>query len=178
MKDIKGYEGLYAITEDGQIWSYKSKKFLIPNYDANGYLKINLFKDRKNKSCTIHRLVAETYIPNPNNLSQVNHKDENKTNNHINNLEWCDAKYNMNYGTRTQRASETNRGQKRSEETKKNISEARKNKGNKPVKCIETDIVYISTVSANRETGIDNSCISKCCKGQRKTAGSYHWQYA
>lgn len=178
MKDIKGYKGLYAITEDGQIWSYKSKKFLIPNYDANGYLKINLFKDRKKKSCTIHRLVAETYIPNPNNLSQVNHKDENKTNNHINNLEWCDAKYNMNYGTRTQRASETNRGQKRSEETKKNISKARKNKGNKPVKCIETDIVYISTVSANRETGIDNSSISKCCKGKRKTAGGYHWQYA
>ena len=99
MKDIKGYEGLYGITSCGKVWSYYSKKFLKPKDNGNGYLQVILYKDKEKKSCYVHRLVADAYIPNTENLPQINHRDENKTNNCLQNLEWCDAKYNINYGT-------------------------------------------------------------------------------
>ena len=103
MKDIKGYEGLYAITPEGDVYSYKRKKFLKPGVNGIGYLYVSLCKDGKIKHYGVHRLVAEAYIPNPDNLPQINHKDENKENNCLQNLEWCDAKYNINYGTRNEK---------------------------------------------------------------------------
>ena len=88
MKDIKGYEGLYAITPEGEVYSYKSKKFLTPYNSGNGYLKVQLFKDNEKKQYYIHRLVAEAYIPNMDNLPQVDHIDNDKTHNYVNNLQW------------------------------------------------------------------------------------------
>lgn len=105
MKDIKGYEGIYAITSCGRVWSYKSKRFLKPRDNGKGYLFVDLFKDGVHKQHYIHRLVAEAYIPNIENLPQVNHKDENKANNCLQNLEWCDASYNTNYGTGIERSA-------------------------------------------------------------------------
>jgi hypothetical protein len=99
MRDIPGFEGKYAITSCGKVWSHKRKRFLKPQMNEKGYLRIQLH----GKYYRIHRLVAMAYLPNPNNLPQVNHKDENKQNNCLNNLEWCDAKYNNNYGTKIQR---------------------------------------------------------------------------
>lgn len=88
MKDIKGYEGIYAITSCGKVWSYRSKKFLKPRKDKDGYLRINLKLNGSEKTVCIHRLVAETYIPNPDNLPTVDHIDFDRTNNSINNLRW------------------------------------------------------------------------------------------
>ena len=105
MRDIPGYENLYAATEDGRIWSYRAKRFLKPFDNGYGYLKASLYKDGKRKIYFLHRLIAETYLPNQDNLPQVNHKDEDKTNNALSNLEYCDAKYNINFGTRTERAA-------------------------------------------------------------------------
>lgn len=105
MKDIVGYEGLYAITSCGKVWSYKSKRFIIPHPNTQGYLRIKLYKDGYYITYSIHRLVAEAYIPNPENKAQVNHKDENKANNCVNNLEWVTTKENANYGTRNKRIS-------------------------------------------------------------------------
>ena len=156
MKDIKGYEGLYAITSCGKVWSYRSKRFLNPSKQSTGYLAVSLCKDGTRKSYTIHRLVAEVYLPNPNNLPQVNHKDENKTHNYINNLEWCDSTYNINYGTRNKR-----------------VGRAR----GKTVICVETNIIYYSPAEVEQTLGIDASSIHKCCKGKRHTAGGYHWRY-
>ena len=96
MKDIPNYEGLYAATEDGHIWSYKSKKFLKEETN-NGYKRVSLFKDGAYKHYRVHRLIAETFIPNPNGLPQVNHIDEDRSNNCVNNLEWCTQQYNNDY---------------------------------------------------------------------------------
>ena len=156
MKDIKGYEGLYAITSCGKVWSYRSKKFLKP-IEKNGYLSINLYKEGKVKQCNIHRLVAEAYIPNPDNKPQVNHKNEVKTDNYINNLEWATVKENLNYGTRNERANKT-----------KSI----------PVYCAELDRVFDGASTAQREIGVWNANIIACCRGKRNTAGGYHWCYA
>ena len=157
MKDIVGYDGLYAITRDGQVWSYKRKKFLKPGLTKDGYHRVSLCKNGKGKNYLIHRLVAEAYIPNPNNYPQVNHRDENKQNNCASNLEWCDAKYNANYGTRTERAAK-----------KRSI----------PVYCIELNKIFDGARQAARELGLDNSDIIKCCKGKAKTHGGYHFRYA
>ena len=81
MRDVKGYEGLYAVTSCGKVWSYVSNKFLRPCYDKNGYILANLYKDKRLKTFKVHRLVAKAYIPNPDNLPQINHKDEVTSNN-------------------------------------------------------------------------------------------------
>lgn len=111
MKDIRGYESLYAVSEDGRIWSYpkpcssKHGKWLkpVPSFKNRNkgtvytLLSIHLFKDKKSKSFLIHRLVAETFIPNLDNKSQINHKDGNPLNNNIDNLEWVNAFENMRH---------------------------------------------------------------------------------
>lgn len=114
-KDIKNYEGLYQVSNLGNVRSLnrivncniknnnkaiKKGKILKPNKKRNGYLQVCLLNKQKRKYCNIHRLVAETFIPNLNHLSQVNHIDENKDNNCVDNLEWCSPKYNCNFGTR------------------------------------------------------------------------------
>ena len=108
-KDIKGYEKLYQVSNLGNVRRIKfinnrtqkdKIKMLKLIKDKKGYLKINLWKNNKSKMFLVHRIVAETFILNPNNLPQVNHKDENKSNNCVENLEWCSQKYNNNYGNR------------------------------------------------------------------------------
>lgn len=111
MKDIIGYEGLYAITSCGRVWGYKRKKFLKPIPDKDGYLKVNLCKNGVIKAHYIHRLVAAAYIPNPDNKPTVNHKDENKTHNWINNLGWMTMAEQNIYGTRLERVSNSLRFQ-------------------------------------------------------------------
>ena len=105
MKDIRGYEGLYGITMTGRVWSYSNKKFLKPSTSKYGYLKVGLCKDSKRKYFYVHRLVALTYIPNPDNKPQVGHIDENPVNNCWDNLYWTNAKNNCNYGTRNEKIS-------------------------------------------------------------------------
>ena len=145
MKDIKGYEGLYAATSCGKVYSYKSKKFLKPGSDGKGYLYVILYKDGKAKHYFVHRLVAETYLPNPNNLPQVNHKDENKANNALPNLEWCTAAYNINFGTGKERAVKSRE---------------------KKVICLETGETFNSVTEAAKAVDVDKSNISRCITGQ------------
>ena len=110
-KDVKGYEGLYKISNFGRVWSIRRKLFLKPV--DKPYLRVRLYSiDGTNKMFSVHRLVAEAFIPNPDNLPCINHKDENKMNNCIDNLEWCTAKYNSNYGTAKQRWGEKQKGKK------------------------------------------------------------------
>ena len=156
MQDIKGYENLYAITSCGRVWSYISKKFLKPRMDKDGYLIINLHKNNQMKTFKVHRLVAETYICNTCELPQVNHKDENKTNNSVGNLEWCTHIYNQNYGSRNEKVAKSK---------------------NKAVFCVELGKVFDSIKIASREMHINDVCISLACKNKIKTSGGYHWKY-
>ena len=112
-KDIEGYNGKYQISNYGRVkcmWrknqyrDHIGEPFILkPGVHQQGYLKVTLTKEGKPNHCYVHRLVANAFIPNPNNLPQVNHRDEDKTNNCVENLEWCDGKYNSNYGTRVER---------------------------------------------------------------------------
>lgn len=103
--DIKGYEGLYMINREGKVLScsrlcgtiFKKDRIVKPLKKSNGYLQVRLSKNGNQKKYYLHRLVAQTFILNPNNLPQVNHKDYDKTNNCVSNLEWCDNSYNMIY---------------------------------------------------------------------------------
>ena len=157
MKDIKGYEGLYGITSCGKVWSYYSKKFLKPWVSRSGYLCVNLHKDGKDKNYSIHRLVAEAYIPNNENLPEVNHKDENKTNNCLQNLEWCNHKYNQNYGTINERISNS-----------KKI----------PILQYTLDREFLREWPSATDVGKkDSTNIINCLKGRTKTAYGYVWKY-
>lgn len=108
---IKGYEGLYWVSEEGMIKSkYRIRKpYLLPN----GYLALNLSKDGKHKTEYVHRLVAENFIDKKEGELQVNHKNEIKTDNRVENLEWLTPKENANHGTRNERMAESKRGKKR-----------------------------------------------------------------
>ena len=101
-KDVPGYEGLYQVSNIGEVRSlfYRGSKkiqLLKPAQDKKGYLRVTLYKDKKTHTLQIHRLVGMAFIPNPNNLPCINHKDCNPGNNHVENLEWCDVKYNNQY---------------------------------------------------------------------------------
>lgn len=156
-KDIKGYEGLYIISDKGRI-----AKLLNPKINKDGYHEQGLIKNKIKKGKRIHRLVAEAFIDNPDNLPEVNHIDENKSNNNVDNLEWCTHKYNVNHGTRIERMKMTQRNRKDC---------------SKPVMCIETGVIYPSINEANRKTGADRNTIADVCKGKLKTAGGYHWKF-
>lgn len=158
MKQIPGLNGQYSITRDGRVYSHKSKKFLSPTDNGSGYLGLILCVDGKPFHEYIHRLVAETYIPNPQNLPEINHKDENKANNTVENLEWCTSAYNKNFGNRAKKYS-VSRG--------------------KPVVCIDTGEQFHGVREAARCTGIPATCISAACTGYRgtKTAGGFHWGF-
>ena len=112
-KPIEGYEGLYEVSNTGQVRSldryiktcyeaYKLQKgkILNPGKNTNGYLQVVLHCNGKCKTINVHKLVAQAFIPNTDNLPMINHKDEDKTNNNVDNLEWCTSKYNINYGSR------------------------------------------------------------------------------
>ena len=153
LKDIKGYEGLYAVTPEGEVWSYQSKKFLKPITDKDGYLIITLYKDGQKKMHKIHRLVAMAYLPNPENLPQINHKDENKANNCLQNLEWCDCKYNINYGTRNEKIK-------------------------KPILQYSLNGEFIREWPSATDVGKEVRCaIYDCIRGKQKTAINFIWKY-
>ena len=109
-KDIEGYDGMYQVSNLGRVKSFKNckERILSSGTTKKNYKFVILSKNDIRKNFQVHRLVAMTFLPNPDNLPQVNHKDENPSNNNLENLEWCTAKYNSNYGNHCNRISERN----------------------------------------------------------------------
>lgn len=167
--DIKGYEGLYQVSNFGNVRSLNyhrtgHTRVLSPVENGLGYLKVCLCKNGKGKTFRIHRLVAEAFLPNWCEGQQVNHIDEDKTNNHVNNLEWCDIKYNINHGTRNERVAEKNTNGKLS----KIVLQFTKNG--------ELVREWPSTQEAERK-GFNHGHIVSCCSGKLKSYKGYIWKY-
>lgn len=172
-KDIEGFEGLYQVSNYGRIKSfakcnrYRNEERILKPAIRGGYKHVCLCghhktKTRRGKQYLVHRLVAEAFVrnPNPTDFRYVNHKDENKLNNHADNLEWCDIKYNNTYGTGSLRQSIT-LGRRIEQITSSGIPIAQ----------------YYSLSIASEITGIHKHSILRCCNNERKHAGGFSWRY-
>jgi hypothetical protein len=182
-RDIKGYEGLYQVSNKGRVkalkrtWKCGKNGCTTRTSDecimslcngTKGYKIIRLQSNGKRETLKVHRLVAEAFIPNPNNLPQVNHKDECKSNNFVENLEWCDNKYNVNYGTSIDRM----RNKMINGKTSKTVYQY----------TLDGELVaiYPSTAEAKRQNPTySQGNIIGCCGNRygRKTYKGYKWSY-
>ena len=174
MKPIPGYPH-YKASEDGRIWSEYTKKYLAlsPQFDG-GYTSVELFENGARKREMVHRLIALTFIPNPHGYPVVNHKNEKRDDNRAENLEWCTQKYNVNYGTCIEKRK---RNRIYKEDHLAKFQKAGARAVSKKTLCVETDEVYESAKAAALSTGAAHSAICHAAKGERKTAGGYHWKY-
>lgn len=163
-KDVVGWEGLYQVSSFGRVKSFRKKEphLLSTCVGTHGYCVVLLHDGKgQRKNERVHRLVAQAFIPNPNNYPYINHKDEDKTNNQVENLEWCTAKYNTNYGTCIERISAKN--------NKKPISKY----------DLEGNLIceYKSIAEAERNEGIDHANICICCEGKISHCNNFIWIY-
>ena len=160
-RPVVEYEGLYMVSNWGRVKSLKfgKERILKQSKDKFGYLYVDLYKNNIKKKYKVHRLVAEAFLPNPYNLLQVNHRDENKLNNNVDNLEWCTNEYNINYGTRTERVAE---------------------KLSKIVLQYDLEGNFIKEWKSTMECGrneYNQGNVTLCCQGKRKTHKGYIWKY-
>lgn len=179
-RDIPGYEGLYQASNRGNIRSLNWRKrgvirnlYLKPH--TKGYLQVELSKNGVKKMITVHRLVATTFIPNPNNLPTINHKDENKKNNNILNLEWCTSSYNTSFS----KSECSNKDELFNKQSDKNVPY----KHNQRVAQIDvlsgnTVKIWKNIATIKNEKKYNTSGIRECCKGNRNTAYGFKWQFA
>ena len=171
-KDVKGFEGLYQVSNTGFVKSLKRGKnhywddfyILKPTILNSGYDSVTLYNGPKHREkWLVHRLVAKHFIPNPNGWPQINHIDENKQNNSVDNLEWCTAKYNNDYGTARLRRLETEQ-----------------RKGKPVAQCLPNGTViakYRSAITAALLLGKKLRLITSCCNGYCTSAEGYCWKY-
>lgn len=169
-KDVKGYEGYYKVSNMGRVKSLKrinsygrtvNEKILTNTLNNTGYLRVKISKNNVQKNISVHRLVAQAFIQNPYNLPMINHKDENKLNNMVENLEWCDNKYNSNYGTKPRKIG-NNHKKKIAQYTKENV-------------LIK---IWNSATDVKKELNYDDSSIRKCCNNKKNynSAYGYIWR--
>ena len=172
-KDIKGYEGYYQVSDHGRVRSqdrtvifsdghvhYYKTKVLTPCPEKDGYLLVCLRKNGRKQTPKVHRLVAQAFIPNPHGLPIINHKDQNRTNNHVSNLEWCTNKYNVTYG---------NACRKRSLPRMKAVVQL----------TLDGRFIaeYESASEASRQTGFNRGHICEVARGKRPTANGFLWRW-
>ena len=170
-RDVKDFIGLYQVSNLGRVkrlisYHCKKERILKPRKGKHGYLYVILCKDGKTKTKTIHRLVAEAFLDNPNNLPEVNHLSEDKTDNRVENLCWSSKIDNINYGTGIERST-------KGRINHWNIS--------KTVLQFNLDGTFLqefpSTMEVKRQLGFNESHISRCCLGKQKTSNGFIWRY-
>lgn len=166
-KDISNFEGLYQVSNLGRVRSLPKSGsgghngiILSQSNDKDGYLLVYLYANREKIACRVHRLAALSFLPNPNNLPQVNHKDGNKENNCFTNLEWCNSSYNNSYGI-----GSVNRA------------------NSKSIPILQLDMSgnivreWESAKKVESALGFNHSNITNCCKGRYKSIYGYKWRY-
>lgn len=162
-KEVYGFNVLYEISNLGRVRTKYSPGgfytgeyvYLSPSDNGHGYQRFNWSTGKTNQTVYVHKLVAQAFIPNPNGYDEVNHKDENKSNNASSNLEWCSHRYNAAYGTRNIRASE-----------KRCVK----------VECVETGVIYNSVKEAAVRHGVGITAISNCLNGRAKSCAGKTWR--
>ena len=195
--DIPEYEGVYQISSCGRVKSLPQKhpsvnggfyltreRILCPRKHRNGYLNVQLCRNGNKRNYYVHRLVAKTFLrnDNPKEYIHVNHINEDKTDNRVNNLEWCDRVYNAVYGTKIKRMLKCREVNKTMQKIVEKKNQAGSIGAEKPVACFNDNgciiAEYKSLMAEYRATGISAAKICECCKGKRNKAGGFHWQYA
>lgn len=163
-KEVVGFEKLYEISNYGRVRRYDNKRLKATPLNRYGYPQVNLYKNNKAHLRRVHRLVAAAFVVNPcpNKYDCINHKDENPCNNHVNNLEWCDRRYNNNYGGHNMRIAKTR---------------------SKPIYQFTLDGKFLrewmSATEASRQLGIAQMAINSCClhKPKYNQAGGFLWKF-
>lgn len=169
-KTVKGYEGLYEVSNLGNVRSLDYHNWgvvrnLTPVMDCYGCMRVCLCKNNKQRNGLVHRMVAQAFLENPLELPQINHINENKSDNRVENLEWCDCLHNNNHGTRNERISKSKRN-------------------TKCKKVIQMDLQgnfireWVSLNEIMRVLGFNAAFVARCCHGVKPTAYGYRWQYA
>lgn len=162
-KDIDGFGGKYQVSNQGRVRCFyrnKGWRIMKQHIGGNKYPRVSLYKNGEYIDCLVHRLVASAFIDNPTELPQINHKDEDRRNNRVENLEWCTVKYNLLYGNRCKKIA-------------KSLSKAVFQYN---LQC-ELVRVFSSAKEAERETGADNRHISDCCLHKNRTHHGYFWRF-
>jgi hypothetical protein len=146
---IEGFEEYhnYEVSNHGRVRNCTTSRIIKPRVLKSGYLLVGLRLNGVNKDFYLHRLVALAFIPNPNNFADVDHINSDKTNNAIDNLQWLSHESNV------------------------------KKSNNKQVFCVELNRIFDSAMEAGRQLGLNQSNISRCCNGKRKTCGGFHWRF-
>ena len=161
----KDYKERYKVSNFGRVFSKRLNKIMKQQTNAYGYNRVCIYEDTKHyKRMLVHRLVAELFIDNPDNLPQVNHKDENKQNNVVSNLEWCTHEYNNTYGTRLERVRDKQINGKKS----------------KPVLQFDLNgnlIKEWKSINECGRNGFNQGAVAACCQGKRKTHKGFIWKY-
>lgn len=178
-KDVAGFEGIYEVSNRGAVRSVDritrcgkraSGKILSAKGNNRGYVQLHLYKGGECHMKLLHRVVAEAFIENPENLPQINHKDENKHNNHADNLEWCSNLYNRRYGTGYKRSCDKHDYKKIADMKKKTVIQK--------TLSGETIAIWNGVISIQSGLGINEGSIRACCYGKYKQAGGFVWEYA
>lgn len=158
-KSVAGYEGLYEVSNMGRVKSLKKDLILKPHANSRGYINQGLYKDGKYEFIGVHRLVAKAFIENPNDYNEVNHIDENPSNNNANNLEWCNHDYNIHFGTALSRMR------------KSVISNFT------PFICEETGVIWKSQAECAKKMGIDRTNLGRHLNGKKSHISGLHFHY-
>ena len=173
MRPVADYPG-YEVTSNGMVYSDRSQRFLKPSRQANGYLSVEMVGANGRKRVLVHRIVAKAFIPNPDSLPQVNHINERKDDNRVENLEWVTPRQNIRHGTCiARRMAHTDYTTEKRKQTALEMSR----RTWRPTKNVDTGEIFRNAMEAARAYGISHSNICECGNGHRKSAGGYRWAF-